>query len=93
MPEFQYSTSEYYNYSPFTVIFNSLLGILFWIRVSEILLPSIGNSFYMNIIANNTFSIMMNHILALDLVRALFALYLKIQNIVRILISKNFIIN
>ena len=76
-PCFFYGKSQYYNYHPFTVITISILGILFWIRISEILLPSIGNSFYINIIAGNTFSIMINHILALDIVRAFFAFISK----------------
>lgn len=72
-PCFYYGASQYYNYSPFTVIIISILGILFWVRISEILLPSIGNSFYMNIVADNTFSIMINHIFALDIVKTIFA--------------------
>ena len=55
----------------------STLGILFWIRISTILVPSIGKSFYVNIIANNTFSIMINHLLALEIVSDIFALLSK----------------
>lgn len=76
-PCFYYGMSEYYGYNPFTVIIISTLGILFWIRISMILVPSIGKSFYVNIIANNTFSIMINHLLALELVSDLFALLSK----------------
>ena len=46
---------------------------MFWIRISKILVPSIGKSFYVNIIANNTFSIMINHLLALEIVSDIFA--------------------
>ena len=74
MPQFQYSTSEYYNYSPFTVIFNSLLGILFWIRVSENMEPLLGKNFYINNIADNTFSIMMNHFFVNFMIRNIFAI-------------------
>lgn len=76
-PCFYYGASQFYNYSPSTVIIISILGILFWLRISEILLPSIGNSFYVNIFADNTFSIMINHILALDIVKIIFAFISK----------------
>jgi len=76
-PCFYYGMSEYYSYNPFTVIIISTLGILFWIRISTILVPSIGKSFYVNIIANNTFSIMINHLLALEIVSDIFALLSK----------------
>ena len=72
-PSFYYGISEFYNYSPFTVIIISILGILFWMRISEILQPNFGKSFYVNIIADNTFSIMINHIFAIDLVKIIFA--------------------
>lgn len=69
--------SEFYNYNPFTVIIISSLGIFFWVRISEILEPIIGKSYYVNIIADNTFSIMINHILALDIIRSIFAIISK----------------
>ena len=74
MPVFQYSSSEYYNYSPFTVITNSILGILFWIKISELVEPLIGRNFYINIIADNTFSIMMNLFLIIFIIKNLFAI-------------------
>ena len=76
-PIFYYGKSQYYNYTPFTVIIISFLGILFWIRISEIFVPVIGKNFYINIIADNTFSIMINHFLALDIVRFFFAFISK----------------
>lgn len=76
-PGFYYGMSEFYNYNPFTVIIISFLGIFFWVRISEILEPIIGKSYYVNIIADNTFSIMINHILALDMIRIIFAIISK----------------
>lgn len=76
-PGFYYGTSEFYNYNPFTVIIISSLGIFFWVRISEILQPILGKSFYVNIIADNTFSIMINHIFALDIIRTIFAIISK----------------
>ena len=77
MPEFQYSKSEYYNYSPFTVITNSVLGILFWVRISQNIEPILGKNFYINVIANNTFSIMMNHFFSNFMIRNIFAIISK----------------
>ena len=77
MPEFQYSRSEYYNYSPFTVIFISVLGILFWMRISENMECVLGKNFYINIIADNTFSIMMNHFFVNFMIRNIFAIISK----------------
>lgn len=74
---FYYGGSQYYNYPPFIVIIISIFGIFFWVRISEIIEPSIGKSFYVNIIADNTYSIMINHIFALDLVRAILAFISK----------------
>lgn len=70
---FYYGGCNYSGHSPFTVILISILGIAFWTRIGGILEPLLGKNYYINNIADNTFSIMINHILALDLVRALFA--------------------
>ena len=76
-PVFYYGASQYYNYSPFTVIIISILGIFFWFRISEIIEPIAGHNYYINIIADNTFSIMINHGFAIDLVKTLFAIISK----------------
>lgn len=76
-PVFSYISSQYYNYSPFTVITISVSGIIFWIKISEILEPILGTNFYINIIADNTYSIMINHFLALDLIKSIFAIISK----------------
>ena len=76
-PFFYYGMSQYYNYSPFTVIIISILGIAFWLRISEILEPLIGKNFYVNIIADNTFSIMINHLFSIDILKFLFSFISK----------------
>lgn len=68
-PSFYYGKCDYYSYPPFTVIIVSILGIAFWYRISDILEPILGKNYFINIIADNTFSIMINHLLALDFVR------------------------
>ena len=74
MPVFQYSRSEYYNFPHFTVFINSFSGIIFYLRISELIEPLIGKNFYINIIADNTFSIMVNHNLANFIIKNIFAI-------------------
>jgi fucose 4-O-acetylase-like acetyltransferase len=76
-PTFYYGGADFYNYPPFIVIFVSFLGIAFWLRISEILEPSLGKSYYINLIADNTYSIMINHLLALDIIKFLYYLVKK----------------
>lgn len=74
---FYYGHSNYFKNSPHTVIIISFLGIAFWLRISEILEPIFGKDKYINLIADNTFSIMINHPLALDIIRTIFSLISK----------------
>ena len=39
------------------------IGIIFWLKISQILIPVLGNNFFCNFISNHTFEIMFNHIL------------------------------
>ena len=74
---FYYGLCRYYNYHPFTVITISILGIAFWTKICEILEPILGKNYYINIVANNTFSIMINHSFALGIVKTIFAFISK----------------
>ena len=76
-PVFNYGGVNFYNYPPFIVFFVSILGIAFWLRNCEIFEPILGKNYYINIIANNTYSIMMNHLLALDIIKFIFFLLKK----------------
>ena len=69
---FYYYMSNYYKTRPLAVIFISFLGIFFWMRICEIFEPILGQNFYINIIADNTFSIMINHSLSQDIIRTIF---------------------
>lgn len=71
-PVFFYGISEYYGYNAFTVINISILGILFWLRIANNLEPILGTNYYINIIADNTFSIMINHLFVIDCVEYCF---------------------
>ena len=74
---FYYGLSNYYNCSPLIVFLISFLGIIFWMRFSEIFESILGKNYYINIIADNTYSIMINHSLALDMVRTIYFLISK----------------
>ena len=56
--------------SPFVVGF---LGIAFWLRIAKILEPAIGKNKYVNIVADNTYTIMINHLLGFMIIKTLFA--------------------
>lgn len=45
-----------------------VVGILFWLKISQVLLPALENSFVCNFISNHTFEIMLNHIVFMWLV-------------------------
>ena len=49
-----------------------MLGTAFWLRISKILAPVIGKSKYINLIADNTYPIMMNNVFA---IRVSFCIY------------------
>ena len=51
-----------------------MLGTAFWLRISKILKPAIGKSKYVNLIANNTYPIMMNNICGMKVSYAIYAL-------------------
>lgn len=59
---------------PFIVGF---LGIAFWFRVVRILTPVLAKNKYVNLIANNTYSIMINHLFAFFLINSVFAFMTK----------------
>lgn len=59
---------------PFIVGF---LGIAFWFRIVKILTPVLGQNKYVNLIANNTYPIMINHLFVSFLINSIFAFMTK----------------
>lgn len=57
---------------PIMPIIIGFLGIALWLRIATILEPVIGRSKWLNVIANNTFSIMMNQFLGFFLLKAFY---------------------
>ena len=49
------------------------LGIAFWVRISTILEPTFGRNKYINLIADSTYSIMMNQFLGFMIIKTIYA--------------------
>lgn len=63
---------------PIMPIVVGYLGIALWMRIATILEPVIGKSKWINLIADNTYSIMMNQFLGFMLVKTIYAIISKI---------------
>ena len=70
-----YTPSWCYNFvdGPFLPFIEGFLGIFMWLRIAKILEPIIGRSKVINLIADNTFSITINHYAGFLLVNTFFA--------------------
>lgn len=60
-------------YGPIVPYVIGFLGIAFWLRIAKILEPAIGRSKCINLIAGNTYSIMINHFLGFFILNTVFA--------------------
>lgn len=56
------------------------LGIAFWFRIARILEPAIGKNKYINLIANNTYSIMINQFMGFMMIKTIFGLINRLTN-------------
>lgn len=74
IPTYTPSWCNDFVHGPFLPYIVGFCGISFWIRVARILEPVIGNGKIVNLIANNTFSIMVNQFLGFMILKAGFAL-------------------
>ncbi len=57
------------------------LGIAFWLRVCKILEPILGRNKYVNLIADNTYSIMINHFAGFMIIKLIYALFSKFTSL------------
>lgn len=71
-PDYVLSWCNNFTEGPFIPIVVGILGIAFWFRIASILAPVIGQSKYINHIADNTYSIMMNQFLGFMAVKTCF---------------------
>ena len=54
-------SGEFNNENIMLAFITSILGILLWLRIAKILVPSLKDSFITNYISNNSWDIMMHH--------------------------------
>ena len=74
MPRFFPSWCEEFYYGIFTPTLSGLLGVAFWFRVCTILEPVLGRSKAVNLIADNTYSITINHFFGFMTLKTIFGL-------------------
>lgn len=74
-PEYVPSWCATFTDGPILPYLVGFLGIAFWLRIARILEPAIGKSKTVNLIADNTFSIMINQFLGFMVIKALFAMF------------------
>lgn len=69
MPRYNPVWSKDFEQGPIMAVLIGYLGIAMWLRIATILEPAIGRSKPLNMIADNTYSIMMNHIAGFMIVK------------------------
>ena len=72
---YAYTPSKCNNFdNAFMPIMIGVLGIAFWVRCAKLLVPVVGDSKVVRLVADNTYSIMMHHFLGLFLIKCFFAI-------------------
>ncbi|MCQ2957978.1 MAG: acyltransferase [Candidatus Gastranaerophilales bacterium] len=77
MPFFVPAWCNNFTANPILPFIVGFLGVAFWLRIAKILEPAIGKSKSVNAIANNTYSIMINHLSGFFILNACFAFISK----------------
>ena len=78
MPVYVPSWCKNFTEGPLLPIIVGYLGIAFWMRIATILSPMIGKSKWINLIADNTYSIMMNQFLGFMIIKSVYYLFSRI---------------
>ena len=73
LPRYTPSWCDNFIDGPVIPFIAGFLGIAFWLRVSRLLEPALGRSKWVNLIADNTYSIMIHQIFSFMLVKFVFA--------------------
>lgn len=63
----------------FLPLLTSITGICFWLKISEMLAPVFGNNRIVNFVSNNTWTIMMHHMIFFNLYNLILALFVKLS--------------
>lgn len=74
MPIVQPSWGNFNTSNAVIPFISGALGTAFWLRMSKILSPAIGKSKYTTLLADNTYSIMINHVLGFQIINSIFAM-------------------
>lgn len=80
-PAYTPSWCNNFNDGPILPFVVGFLGIAFWLRVSRVLENSLGRGKIVNLIADNTYSIMINQFLGFMIVKTVFAVLYKYLSI------------
>ena len=75
MPTFVPAWCTDFNFSPVTSILSGYLVALFWMRIFTKLEPSLGRNKTVNLIADNSYCIMINHFMGFMIVKTICALF------------------
>ena len=75
IPEYTPSWCNDFYDGPIMPYLVGFTGIAFWLRVARILEPAIGESRMVSLVANNTFSIMINQFLGFMVLKGIFAVF------------------
>ena len=75
-PSFIYANPDIAKYGYFMPFISGAIGIALWLRIAKILEPAIGKSKIVNLIADNSFSIMVNHFLGFFIINSFYGLLL-----------------
>lgn len=77
MPSFSPAWCNDFTEGSIMPIVTGYLGIAFWFRIAEIVEPVLGRNKYVNLIADNTYSIMMNQFAGFMFVKTIYAVLNK----------------
>lgn len=73
-PSYSPAYMDNYTEGPVITLLNTLCGILFWMRIADLLTPMLPRLEYMKTLADNTFAIMMHQYLGFMMVKLIFGL-------------------
>ena len=74
-PSYTPSWCENFTEGPIMPVIVGVIGIAFWLRIAKIIEPAIGQNKYINLIAENTYSITVNQFFSFFIVSTIYALF------------------
>lgn len=82
-PTYTPSWCNNFVHGPFMPFIVGYLGIFFWLRIAKILSTVIGKSAFVNLVAEHTYSIMINQLMGFMLLKTFFAIINKLTGLCR----------